>query len=228
MLLVHLAVCVHASKDADLIWRNDPGAWHQQIARIVDHRFTTFEDMARFALEAKRAGVSALMLVQIQKTSACPGLWYNGLQLCDHINGTYPAADGSLSEWRRLLKRIKPMRLMWWTNPAYWSVQGQVWAQASADKNSNVGKWFSWGPEDCSGVMQCSYPKIAPCNSQNPVVPGQGCAQGSWGSISACQGVRSALASFGSRTYADYVVDAYAQRGLALCLTAMQASADLT
>ena len=32
------------------------------------------------------------MLVNIQKTDSCPGGWYNGLQLCEHINGTYPVS----------------------------------------------------------------------------------------------------------------------------------------
>jgi hypothetical protein len=144
----------------DLVWRDHPGAWHQQMARIVDHRFSTFAELRKFALDAKRAGVSALMLVQIQKTASCPGPWYpipshpipsrpnaacahvrawwrylpsergipslffipshpsrpipsyryNGLQLCDHINGSYPAADGSLAQWRAMLEQIKPMR----------------------------------------------------------------------------------------------------------------------
>ena len=101
-----VALCVAAfaharAIDVDLVWRDDPGAWHQQTARIIDHRFTTFDTMAQFAMNAKKAGVSVLMLVQIQKTSACPGLWYNGLQLCDHVNGSYPAADGSLSDFDR-------------------------------------------------------------------------------------------------------------------------------
>ena len=78
----------------DLVWRDAPHAWHQQAARIVDHRFTTFPELLSFARDAKQAGASVLMLVQIQKTEACPGPWYNGLQLCDHINGTFPAADG--------------------------------------------------------------------------------------------------------------------------------------
>lgn len=63
---------------------------------------------------AKKAGVSALMLVQIQKTEACPGSWYNGLQLCDHINGENPAADGTVEQWQQLAEDLKPMRLMWW------------------------------------------------------------------------------------------------------------------
>ena len=103
--------------DGDLAWREAPGAWHQQLARIVDHRFTTFDELYTFATDAKKAGVSALMLVQIQKTEACPGPWYNGLQLCDHINGSYPVASGSLAQWKHMLAEIAPMRLMWWNNP---------------------------------------------------------------------------------------------------------------
>ena len=80
--------------DESLAWNNTAHAWHQQAARIVDHRFTTFPELLSFARDAKQAGASVLMLVQIQKTEACPGPWYNGLQLCDHINGTFPAADG--------------------------------------------------------------------------------------------------------------------------------------
>ena len=101
------------ARDRDLVFVDAPGAWHQQVARIVDHRFSTFDELFRFALDAKKAGVGALMLVQIQKTEACPGAWYNGLQLCDHINGSYPVPDGSLSQWRRMLSEIAPMRLMW-------------------------------------------------------------------------------------------------------------------
>lgn len=87
----------------------------------------------------------------------------------------------------------------------YWSVQGQVWAEAKADKASDVGKWFSWGPESCEGV--------APCDGSNVKVPGVGCAQGSWGSKGSdpkTEGIQSALASFGSAEYADYMVDAMA------------------
>ena len=192
-----------ATDDEDLIWKDDPGAWHQQLARIKDHRFSTFAELRRFALDAKRAGVSALMLVEIQKTSACPGPWYNGLQLCDHINGSYPVGDGSLAEWKQMLKDIRPMRLMWWVNPTYWSVQGQVWSEASSDPNSDVGRWFSWGDEDCTGVV--------PCMGRNVVVPSVGCAQGSWGSESGYSGYRSALASFGSPEYAAYMADAMAR-----------------
>lgn len=188
--------------DADLVWRDDPSSWHQQIARIVDHRFSTFSELRRFATAAKRAGVSALMLVSIQKTERCPGPWYNGLQLCDHINGSYPVKDGSLAEWREMLRTIRPMRLMWWTNSVYWSVQGGVWAQAVADKASDVGQWFSWGDEDCTG--------IPPCSGANVVVPGVGCAQGSWASESGFSGIKSAMASFGNQGYADYMVDSMA------------------
>ena len=97
---------------SDLLWVDAPNAWHQQLARIVDHRFSSFDELLRFARGAKRAGVSALMLVDVQKTSQCPGPWYNGLQLCDHINGSFPAADGSLERWRQMLDEIRPMRLM--------------------------------------------------------------------------------------------------------------------
>ena len=142
------------------------------------------------------------MLVEIQKTAECPGPWYNGLQLCDHINGSNPAAGGSLAEWRSLVEEIRPMRLMWWKNSVYWSVQGPVWAHARAHRDSPVGRWFSWGPEDCAGVHGCS--------GTNVVVPGVGCAQGSWGSLGSGSGIQSAMASFGSQEFADYMVDAMA------------------
>ena len=187
---------------SDFTWRDSPGAWHQQMARIVDHRFSSFDELYTFALNAKKAGVSAVMLVEIQKTSACPGPWYNGLQLCDHINGSYPAPDGSLPQWRQMLREIAPMRLMWWTNMVYWSTQGQVWAQARADRTSDVGRWFTWGDEDCSGISTCP--------GKNVVVPRVGCAQGSWGSESAERGVESVMASFGAPGFADYLVDAMA------------------
>ena len=202
MSLLLLAPIFSSSVGADLVWRDAPRAWHQQLARIVDHRFSTFDELLTFARKAKKAGVSAIMLVQIQKTAACPGPWYNGLQNCDHINGSNPAADGSLAQWRQMLDEIKPVRLMWWTNPSYWSVQGQVWAEATANKDSDVGKWFSWGPESCAG--------IPPCMGRNVVVPSVGCAQGSWASESGYSGVKSALASFGSESYARYMVDAMA------------------
>ena len=83
----------------ELAWYNHPKQWHQQMARVVDHTFTTFADLETFAHAAKRAGVSSLMLVHVQKTDACPGWWYNGLELCDHINGSFPARDGTLPVW---------------------------------------------------------------------------------------------------------------------------------
>ena len=187
---------------SDIIWHDEPHSWHQQIARIVDHRFKSFAELERFARTAKASGASVLMLVEIQKTASCPGPWYNGLQLCDHINGSYPAPDGTLAQWQRMLEEIRPMRLMWWVNSVYWSVQGPVWQQATANKHSDVGSWFSWGDETCSGVP--------PCSGSNVVVPGVGCAQGSWGSEGSFRGVQSAMASFGNTAYADYMVDAMA------------------
>ena len=157
------------SHDSDLMWRDTPNAWHQQIARIVDHRFSTFNELVVFARNAKKAGVSVIMLVEIQKTAACPGPWYNGLQLCEHINGSFPAPDGSLEQWQAMLREIAPVRLMWWTNMVYWSVQGPVWAQAAADRTSDVGRWFSWTTEDCSGVAGCPGRPVS--------VPGVGLAQ---------------------------------------------------
>ena len=165
--LVLAATAVYAQDaGSDLLWHDAPNAWHQQLARIVDHRFSTFDVLLRFARGAKKAGVSALMLVSIQRTKACPGPWYNGLQLCDHINGSYPVEDGSLAQWQSMLEEIKPMRLMWWTNPTYWSTQGRVWEEAKANKNSDVGRWFSWGNQDCAG--------IPPCSGRNVVVPSVG------------------------------------------------------
>merc|ERR1719229_1179992 len=93
-----------------------------------------------------------------------------------------------------MLQDIKPMRLMWWTNMCYWSVQGQVWAQADADKHSDVGKWFTWNATDADQ-----------CWGQNP----DG-AQGSWGSDGSWKGYKSALASWGSDSYVEYLSDAMA------------------
>lgn len=124
-----------SNNNSDLVWREDPRAWHQQLARIVDYRFDSFTNLKNFARTQKKAGVGALMLVQIQKSQACPGSWYNGLQLCDHINGSMPVdTNVTLDEWQSLVQELKPMRLMWWTNPTYWSVQGEVWAQAKAGR----------------------------------------------------------------------------------------------
>ena len=57
--------------------------------------------------------------------------WYNGLQLCDHINGSYPVDNasgegGTLREWQQMLAAIKPMRFMMWFNAAY-VPRTQVW-----------------------------------------------------------------------------------------------------
>ena len=100
-----------------------------------------------------------------------------------------------------------------WNNPTYWSIQGQVWTEAKSDKDSDVGRWFSWGPEDCGGIPACAYSAGA---GTNIVVPHVGCAQGSWQSdgenptTGKQVGIPSALASFGSKAYADYLVDAMA------------------
>lgn len=195
----------------DWRWVNNPKAWHQQAARTVNHRFTTFADFAAFALDAKKAGVSVLMVMKVQKTASCPGPWYAGLQMCDHINGSYPAADGTLELWQALLKEIRPMRLMWWWNPVYWSVQGEVWAAAAADRTSDVGKFFSWSASEldrCDGFNPCASP--ATCVATNTTCVGVGCAQGSWGSLGAFKGVKSAISSFGSPEYASYLSDAMA------------------
>lgn len=160
--------------------------------------------MLKVARQAKQAGVSTLMLMKVQNTTACPGSWYAGLQLCHHINGSFPAADGTLEQWQALVAELRPMRLMWWWNAAYWSVQGPVWADAAADPGSKVGRWFSWNvtqQDQCWGYN--------PCRSADPASgAGLDCAQGSWGSDNYLGGNKSALASFGSPEYADYLVDA--------------------
>jgi len=84
------------------------------------------------------------------------------------------------------------MRLMWWMNPAYWSVQGSVFQQAISNPMSDVGKFFSRGANSS-----------AQCWGHNP-----NGTQGSWGSEGAFKGVMSSLASFCSKSYADYMVDA--------------------
>jgi len=197
-VLIVTTIASAARPSSDLAWVDEPRAWHQQLARIVDHRFLTFDRLESFARKAKLAGVSVLMLVQIQKTEACPGPWYNGLQLCDHINGSNPAADGTLGQWQALVQELKPMRLMWWMNPTYVSVQGQIWAQAKADKLSAVGQFFTWNVTDADG-----------CWGFNPAGGGVK-AQGSWGGDGAFAGVESAMATFGSPSFADYLVDAFA------------------
>jgi len=228
----------------DLMWRNNPKAWHQQTARTIDHQFTSLKELAAFAKAAKRAGVSTLMLEKINKMDACPGPWYGGLQMCEHINGTFPAADGSLEEWQAMLSDIRPMRLMWcvlyhrpgrsilssefslaslcliasrsqplfrWWNPVYWSVQGPVWKAAAKDPLSDEGRFFSWNATDddvCDGFNPCRSPEF--CEETNETCRGVGCAQGSWQSDGAFTGVKSAMSSFGSPAYADYLVGAMA------------------
>ena len=88
--MLSVLIAVAAAATDDLIWRDDPRAWHQQLARIVDHRFSTFNELRRFALDAKKAGVSALMLIEIQDTRACPGPWYNGLQVSARPSARLP------------------------------------------------------------------------------------------------------------------------------------------
>jgi hypothetical protein len=143
--IIPLLACVGSSRpddDADLAWIDQPNSWHQQAIRIVDHPFTTLAEVSdykitssrhkslkysscgasltmqlrSFGLAAKKAGVSVVELVGPQKTKRCVGVWYGGLGLCDHINGTYPASDGTLEEWQQMLKEIRPVRLMWWAN----------------------------------------------------------------------------------------------------------------
>lgn len=152
----------------DLVWRDAPHAWHQQAARIVDHRFSTFTAMKSFARDAKKAGVSILMLVSVQKTSKCPGPWYNGLQLCDHINGTYPVEDGhgdpgTLGEWQALAKELRPMRLMWCaarkSGAILWcSRSGRSTSTSVAVARSHF-KWSADAPRLAPGCPTSSSPR---------------------------------------------------------------------
>ena len=143
LLLVLLLPCALAGSNEDLYWVERPNAWHQQAIRIVDHQFSSFPELKTFATQAKQAGVSVVQLVGPQKRKACPGPWYGGLQLCDHINGTFPAGDGTLAEWQAMLTELKPLRFMWWTNLAYWSAQGPVFQQALSDTRAGVGTFFT-------------------------------------------------------------------------------------
>jgi len=179
--------------DNDIAWSEDPKAWHQQMARVVDHQYSSFEGLKSAAEAAKKAGVSVLMLVGAHKIDACPGGWYGGLQLCDDINGDYPIRDASLREWQQFVQDIKPMKLMWWANFDYWSVQGPVWKKAQ-NSGSEENSWFSWGAT-----------RADECWGSNP-----NGAQGSWGSDGGWSGWQSALASWGKQTYVDYLVDALA------------------
>lgn len=115
-----------ADDEQDLAWEEHPQSWHQQAIRIVDHPFSTLQELHAFGLAAKKAGVSVVELVGPQKTARCVGYWCGGLGLCDHINGSFPASDGTLEEWQQMLAEIKPVRLMWWGNFVYWSTQGEI------------------------------------------------------------------------------------------------------
>jgi len=79
------------------------------------------------------------MLVEIQNTTGCPGPWYNGLQLCDHINGSYPVVDGTLAQWRDMLQKIKPMRLMWWNNPVRCDSLCFVFSRSTCNRTETPG-----------------------------------------------------------------------------------------
>ena len=94
-----------------------------------------------------------------------------------------------------MLEEIRPVRLMWWANFAYWSTQGEVSAQAMADPTSDVGRFFSYGP-NASSFPVCPGKWLG--NSSDPAVHSWGytnpcfknpktgeplCAQGSWGSV---------------------------------------------
>ena len=43
---------VFGADDADLVWHDAPNAWHQSLARIVDHRFYSLDRLRAFALDA--------------------------------------------------------------------------------------------------------------------------------------------------------------------------------
>ena len=98
------------------------------------------------------------------------------------------------------------MRLMVWWNVDYWSVQGEAWKQAVADQTSDVGRWFSYGPT-AKSIPQCDGTNVCFTSGNTGK---QVCAQGSWGSTGMYTGNQSALASFGSETYAAYLADAMA------------------
>lgn len=147
--------------EAEMRWVEAPAGWHQQLARVVSHRYSSFDELRAFAADAKRAGVSALMLVAVQKTQACPGPWYDGIHLCEHINGAYPVEGGNLSQWQDMVRGLRPMRLMWWMNPTHWSVQGPVWAEAVANQTFGSGRWFDLGPANRTGATPCSRRRVA-------------------------------------------------------------------
>eukprot|EP01049_Picozoa_sp_SAG25_P001222 SAG25_NODE_50_length_18801_cov_117.737729_2_plen_829_part_00 len=185
------------SDDEDLVWKQQPQAWHQQAIRIVDHPFTNLAELHRFGMQAKKAGVSVVELIGPQKTQRCVGYWCGGLGLCDHINGSFPVDDpaATLAGWQRMLDDIRPVRLMWWANFAYWSTQGEVAKQAMADPRSDVGHFFSFGPNAssfpvCPGkwLGNASDPASHSWGYTNPCFKTKTgeflCAQGSWGSVS--------------------------------------------
>ena len=60
---------VSNNPDSDLFWVDTPNAWHQSLARIVDHRFTTFAELHRFALRAKKAAHLSLLLASLVLSS---------------------------------------------------------------------------------------------------------------------------------------------------------------
>ena len=74
-----------ASGEEDLQWAENPQAWHQQAVRILDHQFRSFAELKIFATNARKAGVSVVQLVGVQKRASCPGPWYGGLQLCERV-----------------------------------------------------------------------------------------------------------------------------------------------
>lgn len=73
VLLVQAAV---DDEHHELAWVDRPESWHQQAIRIVDHPFSTLEELLQFGLAAKKAGVSVVELVGPHKTSSCVGYWY--------------------------------------------------------------------------------------------------------------------------------------------------------
>lgn len=185
------------SDDEDLAWVERPEAWHQQAIRIVDHPFSSLAELRVFGRAAKDAGVSVVQLVGPQKTRRCVGYWYGGLALCDHINGSFPVDDpnATLEAWQQMLAEIRPVRLMWWANFAYWSTQGEVWQQAKADPTSDVGRFFSYA-SNAAAMPICPGKWLG--NKTDPNNPSWGyrnpcfrdpmgkylCAQGSFASVS--------------------------------------------
>ena len=89
-----------SSAPSELAWVDRPQSWHQQAIRIVDHPFTTLQELKTFALSARKAGVSVVELVGSQKTERCLGYWYGGLGLCDHVRPVPPClCDMYIPPW---------------------------------------------------------------------------------------------------------------------------------